>query len=105
MKSSKTVFKPNSSKKCLQLQSMKYIDAYTASRYYLYEYDDNLEIVNIPRQILPYAIVEFKVKSDGSKDARHPVPRPVPHSTREQQPYVVIVSVKITARKYSPRTL
>ena len=57
----------------VQFQTMRHAEAYLAGRYYLYEFDENLEIVNIPRQIMPYAIVEFKTKpEEGSKDFSRP---------------------------------
>ena len=59
---------------------MRHADAYFSGRYYLYEFDENLEIVPIPRQIMPYAIVEFRTKAEeGAKDSNQPM-RPVMRS-------------------------
>lgn len=47
-----------------QFHTMRHADAYISGRYYVYEFDDNLEIIAIPRQVCPYAIVEFRTKPD-----------------------------------------
>ena len=69
-----------------QFQSMRHPEAHVAARYFVYEFDDNLEIVQVPRQILPYAIVEFKTKSDETRDTRTAAPmRVVPQAPAAPQ--------------------
>ncbi|XP_063677657.1 uncharacterized protein LOC134813721 [Bolinopsis microptera] len=57
-----------------QFHTMRYADAYISGRYYVYEFDDNLEIVGIPRQVVPYAIVEFRTKPDENQKERNHQP-------------------------------
>ena len=39
-----------------QFQTMRHAEAFFAGRYYLYEFDHNLELVNIPRQVSIFVI-------------------------------------------------